>query len=99
MPELEPQRLDVRGATLEVLTGGAGGPLVGLVPHPLLPPSREGGVLAELSRVVTVSPRGLGGSSAGAGSHDLTIDRLVDDVDAVRRHLGLDRWLLHGTSG
>ena len=99
MPELEPQRLAVPGAVLEVLTGGADGPLVCRVPHPLLPPSWEGGVLAELGRVVTVSPRGLGGSSAGAGPHDLTIERLVDDIDALRRHLGVDRWLLHGASG
>jgi proline iminopeptidase len=99
MPELASQRLTVPGAELEVLSGGAVGPLVCRVPHPLLPPSRDGTALAEFCQVVTVSPRGLGGSSAGDGPHDLTIDRLVDDVDAVRRHLGLDRWLLHGTSG
>jgi pimeloyl-ACP methyl ester carboxylesterase len=99
MPELEPQRLDVPGAVLEVLIGGAAGPPVCRVPHPTLPPSREGGVLAELGRVVTVSPRGLGGSSAGAGRPDLTFGRLVEDLEAIRRHLGLARWLLHGASG
>jgi len=96
---LAPQPIDVPGAVLEVLTGGAAGLPVCRVPHPTLPPSREGGILAELGRVVTVSPRGLGGSSAGTGPQVLTIDRLVDDVDAMRRHLGLDRWLLHGASG
>ena len=99
MPGLATQRIAVPGAVLEVLAGGAPGPLVCRVPHPTLPPSPEGGLLAELARVVTVSPRGLGDSSAGGAWHELTVDQLVDDVEAVRRHLGLDRWVLHGTSG
>jgi proline iminopeptidase len=97
MPELEQRLIDVDGAVLEVFVGGAAPPTICQVPHPL-DLGRPSGVLAELGRLVKVSPRGLGTSSAAAQAHDLTIDRLVDDLEAVRRRLDVGRWVLHGGS-
>ncbi|MGH2367122.1 MAG: alpha/beta fold hydrolase [Chloroflexota bacterium] len=98
MPVLEPHLIDVDRAVLEVFVGGAEGLPICVVPHPINPQSPEGGALAELGQLVKVNPRGLGHSTSGEG-HDLTIDQLVDDVEAVRRRLGIGRWVLHGSSG
>lgn len=104
MPVLEPHFIDVDRAVREVFIGGADGPPICQVPHPISgagqgPQALEGGVLAELGRLVKVNPRGVGNPSVGAGRHDLTIDQLVDDLEAVRQRLGVDRWFLLGGSG
>ena len=97
MAVLEQRLVDVDGAVLEVFVGGAAAPTICQVPHPI-DLGTPSGVLAELGRLVKVSPRGLGNSSAAAQAHDLTIDRLVDDLEAVRRRLDVGRWVLHGGS-
>jgi len=86
MADLEQLLIDVDGAVLEVFVGGAAAPTLCQVPHPL-DLGRPSGVLAEL-----------GTSSAAAQAHDLTIDRLVDDLEGVRRRLDIGRWVLHGGS-
>jgi len=96
--ELEQRLVDVDGAVLEVFVGGAAAPTICQVPHPILP-GQPSDVLAELGRLVKVNPRGIGASSAAAQAHHLTIHQLVDDLEAVRRRLGIDRWVLHGSSG
>jgi proline iminopeptidase len=98
MPVLEPHLVEVDGAVLEVFTGGAEAPPICQVPHPIDPESPDS-LLAELGRLVRVAPRGMGKSSAGPGRHELTIDRLVDDLEAVRQRLRVGRWVLHGFSG
>jgi pimeloyl-ACP methyl ester carboxylesterase len=49
------------------------------------------GGLAESQQLVLLDPRGVGESSAPADPTTLRVDRLVDDVEALRLHLGLDR--------
>jgi pimeloyl-ACP methyl ester carboxylesterase len=85
---------------LEVLVRGEGGRTVATA-HPLEPIDRVLPLLAEMTgaRVVCVNPRGVGGSSAPARPRDSTLDGMADDLDAVRRALGLRRWVLWGMSG
>jgi len=58
-------------------------------------------VLAEITRarVVCVNPRGVGGSSPPRHARDSTLEVMADDLDAVRRSLGLPRWVIWGMSG
>jgi proline iminopeptidase len=51
-----------------------------------------------MGRLVAVNPRGVGGSS-GTAPQDFTFRRHVDDLEAVRKHLGIDRWVFWGSSG
>lgn len=46
--------------------------------------------------VVCINPRGLGGSSPAS---DISFERMVDDIESVRRQLGLPRWVFWGMSG
>src|SRR5262249_6562208 len=50
------------------------------------------------ARVVCVNPRGVGGS-APPRPDDMTLERVADDLDAVRRALGIGRWVVWGMSG
>ncbi len=43
-------------------------------------------------------PRGMVRSSEARTPEDLSMDRLVEDMEELRLHLGLERWLLHGRS-
>lgn len=47
---------------------------------------------------ITVWPRGFGDSSAARHNTDYGFWRLAEDLDAVRRHLGLEQWSYWGTS-
>jgi len=100
------QRLiELEGAALEVTLGA--------VPHAegaLLCASHPAGVLgADAVRLLEqtagagalcVNPRGIGGSSAvGERPSAYTLDDMVDDIEAVRRHLGLPPWVFWGMSG
>lgn len=54
-------------------------------------------------RVVQFDQRGCGRSTPNAGDPDVdlstnTLDHLLDDVEALREHLGIDRWLVLGVS-
>ena len=49
-------------------------------------------------RVVIFDQRGAGRSRPLGGLTDNTTPHLVDDIEALRRHLGIERWLLFGGS-
>src|SRR5262249_6297272 len=84
-----------------VFVGGAGGPTA-CNSHPFSAQSTAGPLvdaLAESCQLVLVNPRGVGGSSPGREPADYTFRRHVDDLEAVRRRLGVDRWVFFGGSG
>lgn len=54
-------------------------------------------------RVIGFDQRGCGRSTplAGAAAHDLrsnTTARLIEDIEAIRGQLGVERWLVNGVS-
>ncbi|NXY94066.1 alpha/beta hydrolase [Streptomyces sp. BR123] len=74
--------------------GPAGGPdLVCLPGGPMLDSAYLGdlGGLAAHRRLVLLDPRGTGSSAVPEDPATYRCDRQVDDVEALRRHLGLDR--------
>jgi proline iminopeptidase len=51
-----------------------------------------------MGRLVRVNPRGVGGSSACREPGDYTFSRQLKDLEAVRRQLGVERWVFWGVS-
>ena len=104
MADIERRRITVPGATLAIGLAGPGGRLEGspaiCVTHPAESFVDAARWLADAAGapVVCIAPRGIGGSSPAPGGA-LTIDGAVDDVEAVRRALGVERWLYWGMSG
>ncbi len=49
-------------------------------------------------RIVLFDQRGCGKSTPHADLTDNTTGHLVEDIEALRRHLGIDRWLVFGGS-
>ena len=47
-------------------------------------------------RIVVFDQRGCGRSRPHASLEDNTTWHLVDDIEALRRHLGIERWLVFG---
>jgi proline iminopeptidase len=90
--------IDVGDAQLDVYQGGDGSIVVcGSQPHSPRPESVER--YAEHAQVVYVMPRGHGRSSPVRERADMQLDTIVADLEAVRRQLGIDRWVLEGYSG
>ncbi|WP_441246808.1 alpha/beta fold hydrolase [Kitasatospora sp. McL0602] len=80
------------GTTLTYHEFGDGPPVICLPGGPQ--PSAYLGELGGLSahrRLVVLDLRGTGGSAVPPGTAHLRCDQLVDDVEALREHLGLDR--------
>src|SRR5437879_3752216 len=98
MVMLKQQFVEVEGATLEVFSGGHGGPIV-CAAHPFVIQTEHGGVLSELSSLVLINPRGSGNSSPAQCPSDYSWAQLIDDIEAVRHHLGVHRWAFAGYSG
>jgi proline iminopeptidase len=97
---LERETVSVDGGVLEVFVGGASGPVLCDAPHPILPAvSAHGGTLGGLGRLVRVSPRHAGGSAPFRTREDAGLERLADDLEAVRHGLGLGPWVVYGYSG
>jgi proline iminopeptidase len=98
---LEQQLIEVDGATLEVGFAGSGEPVI-CQSHPLgsMTPDYdpESGWESGMGRLVVVNPRGVGRSS-GQSPRDFTFRQHVDDLEVVRRGLGVDRWVFWGGSG
>lgn len=101
------QRLiEVEGATLEVWLTGTGDPVV-CQSHPYSDrrPDLTAGAPTlwpwdgSIPSLVGVNPRGVGHSSAGRAPRDFTFQQQVDDLEAVRRQLGVERWVFWGSSG
>jgi pimeloyl-ACP methyl ester carboxylesterase len=98
---LERRTVEVDGATLEVFTGGAGGPTV-CQSHPFVAQTPEGGLVdavGDLCRLVRVNPRGVGSSSAARTPRTFSFAQQVADLEAVRQRLGIERWAFHGEEG
>jgi proline iminopeptidase len=97
--------IDVDGATLEVFLTGTEAPVV-CESHPFgaLGPDLTAGTPppwpwdGTISGFVTVNPRGVGGSSPGRGPRDFAFAQHLDDLEAVRQHLGVERWVFWGGS-
>jgi pimeloyl-ACP methyl ester carboxylesterase len=72
---------------------GAGVPLICLPGGPMQDSSYLGelGGLSAHRRLIMVDPRGTGQSAIPEDAASYRCDRLVDDVEALREHLGLDR--------
>ena len=91
------QRLDVDGASFWVQTSGGGPPLLLLHGGPGLWSDFDGvaAMVEDLATVVTFDQRGCGRSTGGG---PYTIDGAIADIDAVREHLGFERWTVGGHS-
>jgi pimeloyl-ACP methyl ester carboxylesterase len=91
------------GTELAYHARGAGAPLVVLPGGPMRASSYLGdlGGLCEHRRLVLLDLRGTGDSATPADPASYRCDRLVDDVEALRAHLGLDRvdLLAHSAGG
>ncbi|MGW6915209.1 alpha/beta fold hydrolase [Kitasatospora sp. NPDC054939] len=80
------------GTLLAHRVSGEGAPLVCLPGGPMQDPAYLGdlGGLAADRRLITLDLRGTGGSAVPADPASYRCDRLVDDVEALREHLGLE---------
>ncbi|MEW2166253.1 alpha/beta hydrolase [Streptomyces sp. NPDC007084] len=81
------------GTELACKVLGDGPPLVCLPGGPMQDCSYLGelGGLSAHRRLILADPRGTGGSAVPEDPATYRCDRLVDDVEALREHLGLDR--------
>lgn len=88
------------GARLAYSDQGEGEPLVVLPGGPLRPPAYVGdlGGLDAGRRLLCFHPRGSGDSARPAESDSYRCDRMVEDVEALRVHLGLERMDILGHS-
>lgn len=97
------KRVPVAGAELDVLVGGRDEPGAATLctAHPVESMDASLSLLADITRarVVCVNPRGVGRSSPPEHPSDSTLEVTADDLDAVRRRLGLPRWVIWGMSG
>jgi proline iminopeptidase len=95
--------VDIDDGAMEVWEGGDG-PVTFVTAHPFLVANGRypgGGLsdgLASIGRTIFVVPRGSGGSFAEDRREKLGMDVLVDDMDQVRRALGIARWIPSGYS-
>lgn len=96
--------IDIGGAELEVFLGGSSDPVAPTIctAHPASA-FAEGTVtlLAGMvpARVVCINVRGIGLSSPVADLGATMYDDMVDDIESVRRRLGIGRWTFWGMSG
>lgn len=81
------------GTSLAYHELGAGGPVVCLPGGPMQDSAYLGdlGGLSAHRKLIMVDPRGTGQSATPQDATSYRCDRLVDDVEALRVHLGLDR--------
>jgi proline iminopeptidase len=100
-PAAREARVDVPGASLYVRTIGHGEPVIVLHGGPdfdtayLLPDLDR---LADAYRLIYYDQRGRGRSAAGVRAEDVTLASELADLDAVRRHFGLDAPVILGHS-
>ena len=103
----ESRGVEVDSAKLEVFVGRSSGPPL-CTTHPFAPPQGNTPetlqsspyirALASAGQLVVVNPRGTGRSSAIRSPQDLTMQLLADDLEAVRKALGFERWAVVGGS-
>lgn len=98
MHEFVARRVDVGETVLEVLEAGEPPPVFACT-HPYLDtngPHPAGGLseaLAEAGRAVYLVPRGTRNSDPETRSEKLGMHETVDDLEAARRALGVERWV------
>ncbi|MCA2221711.1 alpha/beta fold hydrolase [Nonomuraea aurantiaca] len=82
------------GTSLAYHVFGAGSPLICLPGGPMQDADYLGelGGLSAHRQLIMVDPRGTGRSATPEDTTSYRCDRLVDDVEALREHLGLDRF-------
>jgi proline iminopeptidase len=95
------RHVEVDGLSLYVREIGAGTPLVVVhggpdFDHAYLLPDMDR--LADSFRLVYYDQRGRGRSHRGFRLEDVNVERFVEDLDAVRRHLGVERIAVLGHS-
>ncbi len=84
------------GGDIAYLVEGEGPVIAGS--HPYWAPKNGGYPRVSGCTTITVYPRGFGRSSPARDASDYGFWRLSDDLDAVRKQLGLDRWFYWGVS-
>ena len=90
-----PGKASADGGEIAYMVAGEGPPIATTHPYATAKSGHPG--LPGFT-IITVWPRGFGPSSAARDSADYGFWRLADDLDAVRRHLGLDKWVFWGVS-
>ncbi|GEM_PF-3876082 len=103
---LSPRFVEIGAVRIEVFLSSSGGPLVCtahqyLAHSDLARSARTAPFLDALSsagRLVSVNPRGVGRSSIATSPDDLSMNRLVDDLEAVRLELGGEPWIFAGAT-
>lgn len=101
--EFSRRTVDIDDGPIEVWEGGDG-PVTFLTGHPFLsangayPGAGLSDCLAAVGRTVFVTPRGCGGSFAEQRREKLGMDTYVDDLDQVRRALGIEKVVPSGYS-
>ncbi len=78
------------GPALVLINGGPGNTLHSFLPH--------FSAAASFSRVVYYDPRGTGLSDWDPGDDGYSTSQMVDDLEALRQALGIDRWIILGHS-
>jgi proline iminopeptidase len=95
--------VDLSDTRLEILEAG-NGPTTFVCTHPYFDasgPFPAGGLteaLASAGRTLYVCPRGTAKSADEHRREKLTLDQLADDMEEVRRKLGIDKWVPAGSS-
>lgn len=87
------------GAQIFYRVVGQGPPAVYV--HPFQnPTSRVAEIVPYRDRLswVLPHPRGMARSSEARDADELGMERLVEDMEELRLHLGIERWVLHGRS-
>jgi len=97
MSSLKQQFADVEGAKLEILRGGTGHPIV-CCQHPHSSNLERFQWYADKTSFIYMVVRGLGNSSPIREKRDLTYLQAVHDLEAVRKELGIERWVVQGFS-
>jgi proline iminopeptidase len=100
-PEIRECYVPVRGARLFVREVGSARPLIVLhggpdFNHAYFLPEMDS--MGSVFRLIYYDQRGRGKSSAGVLPSDVTMESEVEDLDEIRRHLGLDRIAVMGHS-
>lgn len=95
--------VEIPGATIEIWEAGSG-PLTSVYQHAYMDPVGPfpgggfGEALVGPGRTIVVVPRGAGRSSDSPNPRLLTMSQLADDMEAVRRRLGVEQWVVAGWS-
>lgn len=84
------------GGEIAYIVEGEGVAIAGA--HPYWSPKGGGYPKIPGFTTITVFPRDFGESSRARDASDYGFWRLSDDLDAVRRHLGLEKWIYWGVS-